>query len=947
MVRADSQPQAGTGAQDRQLADVDRAITDFSQTIAVNPKDSVAYRNRGLQYGRKGEYKRAIQDFDQAILFNPADGRAHGFRALAWQRLGDHGRAITDFYRAIELDPDNATTYASHQQKSISEVGGVDKPPERKVPPPGAFNLLANPFVLLGLQSNATAQDVKDACEDAIEDGIASEEDVRRAQQILLTPKLRLHAEISGLLDVELGLASQIVTELKRGADAKGVAQGLLSLHSLARSNVMAHLAACFGTDVGGLTRLLEAQATTAVGAVCDAINDAREEAGSGRTDRQAVADTLVKLREEQIKAVVEKFVGGRDFAEQFATFVKSVLSKSDANEIGALDLYVRAYGQAVAAELSRKREKVTEACNAVRADPKNKGAVSQIADTLHAWNVIALPAQLYEAHLNREEAQAKELYLQVRDLCLWLANENDEYEIARTITNACADVFENLPRSIGQMKEEQEILKRLQNEKDAVALLGPLIKLCGETKEIHRKLESDLLKNGFGPFSTGIAGTLFAEFSKGVDATKRSEFSDAPWRLIRQIAIELNNDSQAPKAAAAIIAGLVRYMDGHRPSNEVVQQLEQDQRAAEKNVVQSELEQNVRAGRWKSAIPLIDRLLNLETEADELGALRNMRETLASKRRSQVISRWGWGIAAVVIIGLIAANQDDKPKYATPRYSSPQSYNPNQQYSPPNKYSSAPRPLAQPSPSTPNEQFRSKVPNAAPAQQSIVRPPVGSDLNFTQANLRYCLFDQVIMEAERALIVTDSQRLAFNASIDDWNSRCSRYRYLKSDDSVVRAEIPGRTPSLQAKARQFADTWASTPAFTKTGLTVSAPDGRVRSTFTVDLALTPKEWSWGTSFRATMPANAGVLYIYPTPKMLSQTMLTAYFSLDVLFIDEQGKVVEIFKRRPARSSDPVSSKGPLKAMLELNAGAVDLANIQVGDALHTFKLSDTTAGNN
>ena len=59
------------------------------------------------------------------------------------------------------------------------------------------------------------------------------------------------------------------------------------------------------------------------------------------------------------------------------------------------------------------------------------------------------------------------------------------------------------------------------------------------------------------------------------------------------------------------------------------------------------------------------------------------------------------------------------------------------------------------------------------------------------------------------------------------------------------------------------------------------------------------------------MPADAGMLYVYPKPKLLNNTMRTAYFSLDVLFIDQNGQITEIYERRPPKSGDVIRSKGP------------------------------------
>lgn len=45
---------------------LDRAISDFSKAIEINPKDAAAYCSRGITYFIKNEYDKAWNDFKQA-----------------------------------------------------------------------------------------------------------------------------------------------------------------------------------------------------------------------------------------------------------------------------------------------------------------------------------------------------------------------------------------------------------------------------------------------------------------------------------------------------------------------------------------------------------------------------------------------------------------------------------------------------------------------------------------------------------------------------------------------------------------------------------------------------------------------------------------------------------------------------------------------------------------
>ena len=81
----------------------------------------------------------------------------------------------------------------------------------------GDFNILKNPFVLLGLPPTAKPTAIKEAYEDAIEDGVDDADVLMRAQQTLLTPRLRIEAEVGGFSDVDPGLAAQIVSDIRSG----------------------------------------------------------------------------------------------------------------------------------------------------------------------------------------------------------------------------------------------------------------------------------------------------------------------------------------------------------------------------------------------------------------------------------------------------------------------------------------------------------------------------------------------------------------------------------------------------------------------------------------------------------------------------------------------------------------------------------------------------------
>jgi tetratricopeptide (TPR) repeat protein len=105
--------------------DLDRAITDYSTAIRLDPTYAEAYFRRGNQHAAKGQTEqfyidkgqagrrkrmiaycdRAIADYDQAIRLDPGNAELYRYRGLARTMRGDLDAAISDLTEAIRRDP--------------------------------------------------------------------------------------------------------------------------------------------------------------------------------------------------------------------------------------------------------------------------------------------------------------------------------------------------------------------------------------------------------------------------------------------------------------------------------------------------------------------------------------------------------------------------------------------------------------------------------------------------------------------------------------------------------------------------------------------------------------------------------------------------------------------------------------------------------------------------
>ena len=87
-----------------------------------------------------------------------------------------------------------------------------------------------------------------------------------------------------------------------------------------------------------------------------------------------------------------------------------------------------------------------------------------------------------------------------------------------------------------------------------------------------------------------------------------------------------------------------------------------------------------------------------------------------------------------------------------------------------------------------------------------------------------------------------------------------------------------------------------------------------------------------GLMFREEMAADHGMLFVFDETRMVSMWMENTLIPLDMLFIGEDGTIRTIGRNTKPLSRDIVSSKEPVRYVLELNGGAAARLGIEVGD---------------
>jgi len=94
-----------------ELGDHHGAIADYTESIALHPKYYFAYHRRGDAKAEIGDHHGAIADYTESIEHEPKWGLAYKQRGVAKAELGDHHGAIDDYTKSIALDPKNELVY--------------------------------------------------------------------------------------------------------------------------------------------------------------------------------------------------------------------------------------------------------------------------------------------------------------------------------------------------------------------------------------------------------------------------------------------------------------------------------------------------------------------------------------------------------------------------------------------------------------------------------------------------------------------------------------------------------------------------------------------------------------------------------------------------------------------------------------------------------------------
>jgi uncharacterized membrane protein (UPF0127 family) len=109
---------------------------------------------------------------------------------------------------------------------------------------------------------------------------------------------------------------------------------------------------------------------------------------------------------------------------------------------------------------------------------------------------------------------------------------------------------------------------------------------------------------------------------------------------------------------------------------------------------------------------------------------------------------------------------------------------------------------------------------------------------------------------------------------------------------------------------------------------------------FTVELATDNASREQGLMNRDTMQPDHGMLFDFGNSRPVYMWMKNTYLPLDMLFISKAGKITQIRENTLPLSEDIIDSHGPVRFVLELNAGTSRMLGITTGDVVTSPQIA-------
>jgi hypothetical protein len=435
-------------------------------------------------------------------------------------------------------------------------------------------DLFAHPFRKLRIDPTATNKEIDEAVDLAREQQLASNEELAHIRESLFNPLGRLSLELSYPVDGTAVDVHAIYATLSSDASTGERLSFAERLPPLSRANFQAHIAAERPAECAVLRALVDSHACLDSIYAFEILKDSRKAGGNPAPSLANVAEGLQQLLTRHSEAAINSLVKGDSTVEPLVACTENVLDFGDRHQTDVLASLLAAYHQSTRRQRAERLQEIKSACQAIAARPE-LAAPDEFARTLTDWALLCRPLLLFSGHretLSDFELPVDDVLALGQDLATGPLGG-----VALELTELTQRVLSSSPTAIKRLDEGKRLIENQFVDRE----MKPLEDFIDGFDSNFDLLIRSLGMDGFSPASTGLAKGLWDLFVQAAKATDRVR-SVEPWTLVRDLALHLNDNVEQPRAASALIAGLIRHAETVSATSSLLSSLRQDLRVVQ-----------------------------------------------------------------------------------------------------------------------------------------------------------------------------------------------------------------------------------------------------------------------------------------------------------------------------------------------------------------------------
>ena len=261
-------------------------------------------------------------------------------------------------------------------------------------PPSPAFDLLNQPFRILGIDPAATSQRVLDAFEMARRNYVAIDEVLSRARDDLLDPSRRLDGELAFPLDGPAAELPALFAALTSQSSTDELLALADRLAPLSRANFTAHVAARRPASSALLFALVESHVFINSVQIFEALKRFRMAAAMPAPALVSVNQGLEKLLSAHARAALSGFGQFDQAIEPMLGCTQQALERGGAY-LSVLGRLLENYRELIRAPQADCLDAIEVAGRALQQRPADSASLERLARALHDWVVLGRPLML------------------------------------------------------------------------------------------------------------------------------------------------------------------------------------------------------------------------------------------------------------------------------------------------------------------------------------------------------------------------------------------------------------------------------------------------------------------------------------------------------------------------------------------------------------------------